>query len=221
MNPSALSFFPKFLLSETTGSDLTPKLQVFDETPYVANNIALDKVAGVILSAKRENVSFYANTDFDDPDVTLDPAANVKVDLPVDATDNALYGDFEFQYKVRVYNEFTDNNNNEEIPTMAGFGLKSIVTTIGTSVTAIGAGLQLSEIIVMADPGNAGSLYLGGSDVSSSNGILLSETEPLKLSMILTSGFTDSYLLAKCYAIGTDSGDKIRVLYAVADSSAV
>ena len=126
MNPALLSFFPKFLLSEKTGSDLTPKLQVFDETPYVANNIALDKVAGVILSAKRENVSFYANTDYDDPDVTLDPAANVKVDLPVDATDNALYGDFEFQYKVRVYNEFTDNNDNEAIDAIGSSPVTSV-----------------------------------------------------------------------------------------------
>jgi hypothetical protein len=115
MNPALLSFFPKFLLSEKTGSELTPKLQYFDETPYVANGIALDKVAGVVYSAKRENVSFYANTDFDDPDVTLDPVANVKVDLPVDATDNALYGDFEFIYKSRVYNEFTTDNDNEQI----------------------------------------------------------------------------------------------------------
>ena len=135
MNPALLSFFPKFLLSEKTGSELTPKLQYFDETPYVANGIALDKVAGVILSAKRENVSFYANTDFDDPDVTLDPAANVKVDLPVDATDNALYGDFEFTYKVRVYNEFTDNNNNEEINGIGSSPVTS-VSLIATGYTS-------------------------------------------------------------------------------------
>jgi len=129
MNPALLSFYPKFLLSEKTGSDLTPKLQVFDETPYVANNIALDKVAGVILSAKRENVSFYANTDYDNPDVTLDPVLNEKQDLPVDATDKTLYGDYEFTYKVRVYNEFTDNNNNEEIN---GIG-SSPVTSVSLS----------------------------------------------------------------------------------------
>lgn len=126
MNPALLSFYPKFLLSEKTGSDLTPKLQVFDETPYVANNIALDKVAGVILSAKRENVSFYANTDFDNPDVTLDPVLNEKQDLPVDATDNALYGDYELTYKTRVYNEFTTDNDNEDISTISASPVTSV-----------------------------------------------------------------------------------------------
>jgi len=135
MNPALLSFYPKFLLSEKTGSDLTPKLQVFDETPYVANNIALDKVAGVILSAKRENVSFYANTDYDNPDVTLDPVLNEKQDLPVDATDKTLYGDYEFTYKVRVYNEFTDNNNNEEINGIGSSPVTS-VSLIATGYTS-------------------------------------------------------------------------------------
>lgn len=126
MNPALLSFYPKFLLSEKTGSNLTPKLQVFDETPYVANNIALNKVSGVILIAKRENVSFYANTDFNDPDVTLSPAVNAKADLPVDSNDNVLYGDYEFTYKSRVYNEFTSSNNNEDINSISSSPVTSV-----------------------------------------------------------------------------------------------
>lgn len=104
---------------------------------------------------------------------------------------------------------------------MAGFGIKAIVTSVGTSVTAFGTGFVSSDLLVMADPGNAGSLYIGGSDVTSSIGILLSKTVPIKMSEVVSSGFSESYNLAKCYAIGTDAGDKIRICYPVADSSAV
>lgn len=109
MNPSLLSFYPKFLLSEKTGTDKTPKFQIFDETPYTANGIDDSKVWGVIENAKRGNVSFYQNTDFNDPDVTIDPTLNKKIDLPVDSNEEAMYGDYTFDYKVRVYDEILGN----------------------------------------------------------------------------------------------------------------
>jgi hypothetical protein len=184
MNPALLSFFPKFLLSEKTGSDLTPKLQAFDETPYVANDIALDKVAGVILSAKRENVSFYANTDFDEPDVTLDPVANVKVDLPVDSTDNALYGDFEFTYKVRVYNEFTSDNDNEAIDAIGASPVTAVTlddtgytgtlaANINALVALIGTEYKLEFLsntgAILATSPITSASYNGGTSVTTIN----------------------------------------------------
>jgi hypothetical protein len=110
MNPSFLSFYPKFLLSEKTGFTKTPKAQIFDTTPWVAQGVALANVAGVILSAKRQGVSFYANADFNNPDVTLSPAVNVKIDLQTDDKDEALFGEYEFEYKTRVYNELIITN---------------------------------------------------------------------------------------------------------------
>jgi hypothetical protein len=109
MNPSLLSFYPKFLLSEKAGTEKTPKLQIFDTTPYTANGVDDSKVWGVVENAKRGNVSFYQNTDFSDPDVTIDPALNRKIDLPVDANDEVRYGDYTFDYKVRVYDEILGN----------------------------------------------------------------------------------------------------------------
>ena len=181
MNPELLSFYPKFLLSEKTGNDLTPALQVFDETPYVANNIALDKVSGVIQSAKRENVSFYANTDFDVPDVTLNPVENVKVDLPVDANSNALYGDYEFTYKVRVYNEFTTNNDNEDIDSIGSSPVTSVLLSdtgytgtlaanINALVALIGSNYKIEFLnvsgVVLATSIVTGASYNGGTNVT-------------------------------------------------------
>lgn len=104
MNPSLLSFYPKFLLDEKTGIDKTPKAQVFDQTPYVANDIDPANVAGIILQARRENVLFYTGN-FSTPDVTFDPAYNAKIDLPVDSNNDTLYGNYLFEYRTKIYNE--------------------------------------------------------------------------------------------------------------------
>ena len=168
MNPALFSFYPKFLLSEKTGNDKTPALQVFDETPYVANGIDLDAVAGVILSAKRENVSFYANTDYDAPDVTLDPVLNEKVDLPVDANDDALYGDYEFTYKVRVTNEIIGVDGATTAPGAATFSsllyegavIADFVTKVNQLVTYLGSNFVIQFI-------NASNVVVGQSVVTS------------------------------------------------------
>lgn len=104
---------------------------------------------------------------------------------------------------------------------MPGFGLKSAAITVGTSATALGSGLARSDLLVMALAGNVGSVYVGGSDVSATNGILLSKTVPQKLPKVDTNGHTEDYNLAACFGIGTDSGDKVLILYAKPDSSAV
>jgi len=172
MNPALFSFYPKFLLSEKTGSDLTPKLQVFDETPYEDNGIDLDAVAGIIYSAKRENVSFYANTDYDDPDVTLDPAANVKVDLPVDATDNALYGDYEFTYKVKVTNEIIGVDGATPAPGAATFNqllyegtvIPDFITKVNQLATYLGSNFVIQFL-------NSSGTVLGQSVVTGAEAV--------------------------------------------------
>jgi len=172
MNPALFSFYPKFLLSEKTGSDLTPKLQVFDETPYEDNGIDLDAVAGIIYSAKRENVSFYANTDYDDPDVTLDPVSNVKVDLPVDATDNALYGDYEFTYKVKVTNEIIGVDGATPAPGAATFNqllyegtvIPDFITKVNQLATYLGSNFVIQFL-------NSSGTVLGQSVVTGAEAV--------------------------------------------------
>lgn len=105
MNPSLLDFYPKFLLSEKTGSEKTPKEQVWDVTEYPTATVDTANVAGVVEYAKRQNVQYYANTDYDTPDVTLDPASNIKFDMPLDSNNDVLYGAYTTKYSVRIKNE--------------------------------------------------------------------------------------------------------------------
>lgn len=104
---------------------------------------------------------------------------------------------------------------------MPGFGLKSVAVQVDTSITALGSGFAKSDLMVMALAGNSGSVYIGGSDVSATNGILLSKTVPIKVPKVDTNGYTEDFNLAACFGIGTSSGDKILLLYALPNSSAV
>lgn len=167
MNPALFSFYPKFLLSEKTGSAKTPKLQVFDETPYEDNSIDNGDVSGVIWSAKRENVSFYSNTDYDTPDVTLDPVANVKVDLPVDADDNTLYGEYDFIYKVRIANEVFTQDKTLDAPVtgetstidITDSDLTSALTTLVTQAGTVWVVLLDSNGNILAETAFVSNAY--------------------------------------------------------------
>jgi hypothetical protein len=104
---------------------------------------------------------------------------------------------------------------------MPGYGLKSISKQVDTAITALGTGFATSDMMLLAAAANSGSVYVGGADVSATNGMLLSKTVPLKISLIVSSGHSNSFNLAAVYGIGTASGDKIIATYAVQDNSAV
>jgi hypothetical protein len=121
MNPSLINFYPKFLLSEKTGADKTPKFQIFDETFYVTYGIPAANVAGVVFNTKLNNTPFYSNANFNDPDVTVAPPLNKKITLPVDSNDDARYGDYEYTYKIKVLNEVIDSDASTTAPASATF----------------------------------------------------------------------------------------------------
>jgi len=104
---------------------------------------------------------------------------------------------------------------------MPGFGLKSVTKTVDTTITALGTGFATSDLMLLAAAANSGSVYVGGSDVSALNGMLLSKTVPIKISLLLSSGHSSSFNLASVFGIGTSAGDKIIFTYAIADNSAV
>jgi hypothetical protein len=121
MNPSLINFYPKFLLSEKTGADKTPKFQIFDETFYVTYGIPAANVAGVVFNTKLNNTPFYSNANFNNPDVTVSPPVNKKISLPVDSNDDARYGDYEYTYKIKVLNEVIDSDASTTAPASATF----------------------------------------------------------------------------------------------------
>jgi hypothetical protein len=104
---------------------------------------------------------------------------------------------------------------------MPGFGLKSeVITLAGATAQAMGSGLVPSDMVVLADTANSNPIYIGGSDVTTSNGMLVPEGTPIKLSALLSGGHYESYNLAKIFVIGS-TGEKLRILYAKRDESAV
>jgi hypothetical protein len=98
----------------------------------------------------------------------------------------------------------------------SAWGLKSGSKTLTTASTvyALGTGLAMSELYVMAGASNSGDTYIGGSNVSASTGILLSKTVPLKLPHVLAAGFGESYDLSGVFVVGAADGDTVKFFYA-------
>ncbi len=99
---------------------------------------------------------------------------------------------------------------------MSHFGLKTLTKTLAVAGTRETLGTRsipaTSMLVAMA--GNAGSIFVGGSDVSASNGYWVSPTRPLKLQDIVSSGHTESFLLSNIYAVSTEAGDGLIILMA-------
>lgn len=84
----------------------------------------------------------------------------------------------------------------------------TVKTLSGSTAEALGTGTIPAGSLIQADSGD--TVYIGGSDVSSTTGFLL-PTTPMKLGDILTSGFTADIDISKVYVQGAN-GDKVRVL---------
>lgn len=100
---------------------------------------------------------------------------------------------------------------------MAGYKTQQILKTLsGTSAQTI---VEASDAhvwvptgaVIAADSGD--TVYIGGSDVSTSNGFLL-PTAPshVKLGDVFGGGCHEMIDLSQCYVVGGD-GDKVRVLF--------
>lgn len=67
------------------------------------------------------------------------------------------------------------------------------------------------EIMIMADSSNLNPVYIGGSDVTSTNGFPLSPGIVISLGGILMGSSKQDLSLLDCYVYGT-AGEKIRVI---------
>jgi hypothetical protein len=167
MNPSLINFYPKFLLSEKTGADKTPKFQIFDETFYVTYGIPAANVAGVVFNTKLNNTPFYSNANFNNPDVTVAPPLNKKITLPVDSNDDAKYGDYEYTYKIKVLNEVIDSDASTTAPASTTFSqlfyegpaIVNFISKVNQVVTDAGGQFFIEFL-------NAGGTVLGISEVT-------------------------------------------------------
>lgn len=65
------------------------------------------------------------------------------------------------------------------------------VTTVGTRVQLSTTSTSILSVTVKALEGNTGTIYVGGSNVSSSNGYELSSSEPVSLDV---DNLTDVYI---------------------------
>jgi hypothetical protein len=167
MNPSLINFYPKFLLSEKTGTEKTPKLQIFDETTYVPYGIPPPNVAGVLFSTKINNTPFYSNANFNDPDVTVSPPVNKKISLPVDSKDETRFGDYEYTYKIKILNEIIDSDADTTAPGAATFSqIFYEGPTITDFISKVNQAVSDSEGQFFIEFLDAGGDVLGISDVT-------------------------------------------------------
>ena len=97
-----------------------------------------------------------------------------------------------------------------EIFQLARVNLDSAGTAQALSSTEI----KSKDIVLIADPGNSGTLYIGSSAVAVTSGIPLAAGASVNLSA-LVSGSKDGIVLNlnQIYVDGTTTGDDIRVVY--------
>lgn len=97
----------------------------------------------------------------------------------------------------------------------SGYGVKQVLVTLaGATAQAIGTGLACSDLLLVADTANSNPIYIGASDVTTANGMLIPEDNPIKISQIVSHGNFEDFNLASIFVIGT-TGEKLRVLYAI------
>ena len=88
------------------------------------------------------------------------------------------------------------------------------LTSAGTA-QAIGASGELyKDVVLVADPANTGTLYIGGSDVDSTNGIPLEAGEKISLNALFSDSRSPDLLydLSTIYVDGTTTDDDLRVI---------
>lgn len=90
--------------------------------------------------------------------------------------------------------------------------LAKAVTVAGTAEPISSTSLVVQSATIQADPENAGNVYLGGTDVDLSNGVVL---EPGKAFNIPVRSLADKggIDLQKVYIDAATSGDEVRVAY--------
>lgn len=87
------------------------------------------------------------------------------------------------------------------------------VTTAGTQVALVSAEKNVTSIVIQANPANTGYIYVGASDVDSSNGIRLSAAEKLAITCDDRNQGGDLLDLNKLYVDSNVNGEGVRFMY--------
>jgi hypothetical protein len=120
----------KFLLD-------TLEAKFTDLTNYSALSITPAKVAG-ILTAKRANTTFYANVNFDSPDIIPGTTNFVEINGPGSKLPQSVY---EFLYSIRVFDEVTNSRScsmvNSTTIAIAGTNIASSLNNLITDADKV------------------------------------------------------------------------------------
>lgn len=94
-----------------------------------------------------------------------------------------------------------------------------VFSSFAKAVTAAGAAepvnateLVVQSVTIQADPENAGNIFLGGSDVDSSNGVVIEPGKAFNIP-VRSLGDKGGVDLNKVYIDCGTSGDEVRVAY--------
>jgi len=100
---------------------------------------------------------------------------------------------------------------------MPKYSPKSVRVTVGTAAVAVQAAVAGSlklGLIIQADASNAGNIFIGGSDVTTSNGIQLAAGATLSLNDFGTAHSICEWDLTKVFLVSNQAAQAVRVSYA-------
>lgn len=100
---------------------------------------------------------------------------------------------------------------------MPAYKPKAVLVNVGTTAVPLQASAANSlklGVIIQADPGNSGNIFVGGSDVTTLTGIQLIAGATLSLNDFGTSKGVHEWKLSEIYVVGSAAGQKVRVSYA-------
>lgn len=83
----------------------------------------------------------------------------------------------------------------------------------GTAQKISAAEIAVEALLIFADALNSGTIYVGGTGVTSSNGIPLTAGQELPIYTDRSHGATADIDMSSIYINGDNTGDKVRIIY--------
>ena len=87
------------------------------------------------------------------------------------------------------------------------------VAAAGTAVTVSAINRAVSSVIIQAEDGNTGNIFVGDSTVDSSNGIILTPGEATEISGDDRRSGLDELILSDVFVDAATNGDAVRVAF--------
>lgn len=91
--------------------------------------------------------------------------------------------------------------------------IEKLVTTAGTRVPLSATDLYSSQVRIKARSNNSGIVYIGGSDVASTNGYHLAANAEVLLGDLMREHGNEAINLKDVYVDAATNGDGVRVIY--------